>query len=172
MYITLWIVFNSITYRKFETFDNETARFFHKAWNWKSSVMREDIAFTNTYYKNLKGVVINAYNETNHIIGTISVNKAGLGEIRNDKFRLKLIRDYHLNCFPFITNLVIDEKYRNQKIGSTLIDYALCEASQYSTHAFLLCDIFNKKAIRLYKRMGFEYIGNDMPFICMIRKCS
>jgi len=172
MYITLWIVFSGITYRKFETFDDETARFFHKAWNWKSSIMKEDIAFTNTYYKNLKGVVINAYNETNHIIGTISVNKAGLGEISNDKFRLKLIQDYRLSCFPFITNLVVDKKYRNQKVGSTLVQYAINECSSYSTHAFILCDMFNKNAIRLYRRMKFEYVGNDVPFICMVKKCG
>ena len=75
-----------------------------------------------------------------------------------------------------ITNICVDEKYRNKKIGSLLLSE--CVKSYGSNFIHLDVIASNTIAIKLYKRYGFEvsneyygYSGDDTKLLCyhMIR---
>lgn len=58
-----------------------------------------------------------------------------------------------------ILNLCVDPPYQNQKIGQTLLAKALAEAvTQNVALAYLEVRISNRKAIHIYKKMGFSFI--------------
>lgn len=55
----------------------------------------------------------------------------------------------------FIFNLFVDETYRNQGIGSRLLDDAVKKYNGYD----LLVDVENNVAIRMYEKHGFNVVG-------------
>lgn len=70
--------------------------------------------------------------------------------------------------------LYVDNLFRNQKIGTKLIDYII---NKYSSHRFLLeVSINNYIAIKLYENMNFKIINirkkyyNDIDAYVMERK--
>ena len=70
--------------------------------------------------------------------------------------------------------LYVDNLFRNQKIGTKLIDYII---NKYSSHRFLLeVSINNYIAIKLYENMNFKKINirkkyyNDIDAYVMERK--
>jgi len=60
-----------------------------------------------------------------------------------------------------VTNVVVDQKYRNQGIGSLLMKELLKQGEEnLGIEAFTLeVRVSNLNAIRLYEKMGFENVG-------------
>ena len=79
-----------------------------------------------------------------------------------------------INDLVEIHLLYVDKLFRNQKIGTKLIDYII---NKYSSHRFLLeVAINNYIAIKLYENMNFKKINirkkyyNDIDAYVMERK--
>ena len=60
---------------------------------------------------------------------------------------------------PYIKSVLIEEKYRSQGIGATLIAFAENFFKQKSRHLFLCVSSFNQKAHLFYERLGYSVIG-------------
>ena len=60
----------------------------------------------------------------------------------------------------YITNIAVTEKYRKKGIGSKLLQ-KMCEEAYKRNLSFLTLEvrISNEKAINLYKKFGFDYLG-------------
>ena len=76
---------------------------------------------------------------------------------------------------PWLDFLFVDEKYRNQHIGITLIDTVCCYAKQLGFNNIFLCTVSHKD---FYEKLGFiiKYTTlyynnqqNDQP-ICVMQK--
>ena len=59
----------------------------------------------------------------------------------------------------FILSICVDRKFRNQKIGSQLLDFAERRIFLESPNVFLFVSSFNTSAQRLYLRNGYKKIG-------------
>ena len=66
-----------------------------------------------------------------------------------------------------ITNIAVDEKFRNRGIGRALMEGLLRALSDRNIeNVFLEVRESNNAAIRLYEREGFEKIGMRKKFYC------
>ena len=69
-----------------------------------------------------------------------------------------------------ITELFVSKNLRRQGIGRTMMSRAMeiCARSLFK-HVFLSCEPTNMPAIALYKRLGFEKIGD---FVCYVQRAT
>ncbi len=65
----------------------------------------------------------------------------------------------------YIQTLVIDAHFREQSIGSQLIAFLEKRIHDVSPNVFMCVSDFNENAQRLYKRLGFEVIGEIKNYI-------
>ncbi len=65
----------------------------------------------------------------------------------------------------YIQTIAVKEGWRNQGIGSTLLAFAEDKIFSTKPNVFLCVSSFNKKAHRLYRRLGYEKIGVIRNFI-------
>ena len=70
-----------------------------------------------------------------------------------------------------IINIVVDKKYRNQGIGSKLLEYVFSNVDGIK-NVFLEVNVNNKNAIKLYEKYDFKlinirnnYYGNDDCYV-------
>ena len=99
---------------------------------WNISILESELKNDNTFY------FVAVLNE--EIVGFIGI---------------------HIICDEAnLMNIVVNKKFRNQKIGSKLLDYILgfCEIKNLSTIT-LEVSIKNSYAIELYKKFDFEILG-------------
>ena len=62
----------------------------------------------------------------------------------------------------YLSNLVVDSKFRGRGIGSILLDHAIENAKKEEcTSVILDADMNNKKIISFYKRIGFKIVGKN-----------
>ncbi|MFW5838602.1 MAG: GNAT family N-acetyltransferase [Bacillota bacterium] len=79
------------------------------------------------------------------IVGYIEVNK----EIWHNALR--------------VTNILVDQQYRRQKVGKTLMDYIKDYATAEKHRVVLLeTQSCNTKAIDFYRKQGFKLVGLNM----------
>ncbi len=65
----------------------------------------------------------------------------------------------------YIQTLFVAEKFRGEKLGSYLLEFAENQIHQYSPNVFICVSAFNESAIRLYTRFGFSLIGVLKDFV-------
>lgn len=62
----------------------------------------------------------------------------------------------------YLSNLVVDSKFRGRGIGSILLDHAIENAKKEEcTSVILDADMNNKKIISFYKRIGFKIVDKN-----------
>jgi len=65
----------------------------------------------------------------------------------------------------YIQTVAVKPEWRNKGIGSKLMEFAEDRIFSESPNAFLCVSSFNKKAQSLYKRLGYEKIGELKDYI-------
>lgn len=65
----------------------------------------------------------------------------------------------------YIQSLAVMPDWRNQKIGSQLLEFAEKRIFQETPNVFLCVSSFNPDAERLYTRLGYETIGELKDYI-------
>lgn len=65
----------------------------------------------------------------------------------------------------YIQTIAVKEGWRNHGIGSALLAFAEDKIFSIKPNVFLCVSSFNKKAQRLYRRLGYEKIGVIRNFI-------
>lgn len=109
--------------------------------------IRKDVAdIQNCYLKNGGNFWLAIHNETNHIIGSIGLEK---------RENIGIVRRFY-----------IQEEYQNQKIGSHLYEICekYCKENDIKT-LYLACGKILEKAHRFYMNHGYQQI--DKPEIDM-----
>jgi len=62
----------------------------------------------------------------------------------------------------YISNLVVDSRFRGRGIGSILLDHAIENAKKKECISVILdVDMNNKKAVSFYRRMGFKIVDKN-----------
>ncbi len=62
----------------------------------------------------------------------------------------------------YLSNLIVDSKFRGRRIGSILLDHAIENAKKEEcTSVILDADMNNKKIISFYKRIGFKIVDKN-----------
>lgn len=85
-------------------------------------------------------------------------------------------KDYFIpNQRMYLSHLIVKKEYRNQGIGSELLDFLLNMASQMGySEASLGVDCSNDSAVHLYKKKGFYVLLKDKDeygeFYKMVKK--
>lgn len=59
----------------------------------------------------------------------------------------------------YIQTVAVDAEWRNKGIGSKLLKFAENQILSQTPNVFICVSSFNKKAQKLYKRLGYETIG-------------
>jgi len=69
---------------------------------------------------------------------------------------------------PAIESVFVDPKYRNKGVGRSMINACIdeCESCRKES-LYLTVNVKNKKAIKLYKKLGFFSLINDGTTIWM-----
>jgi ribosomal protein S18 acetylase RimI-like enzyme len=65
----------------------------------------------------------------------------------------------------YIAALTVHENWRNNGIGTMLLEFAEQRIFRESPNVFLCCSTFNHDAMRLYLRLGYQRIGEIKDFI-------
>jgi ribosomal protein S18 acetylase RimI-like enzyme len=65
----------------------------------------------------------------------------------------------------YIQTVGVMPEWRNKRIGSRLLEFAEDKIFGKAPNAFLCVSSFNKKAQELYKRLGYEVIGELKDYI-------
>lgn len=65
----------------------------------------------------------------------------------------------------YIQAIAVHDAWRNQGIGTMLLEFAEERIFRESPNVFLCCSSFNHDAMRLYHRLGYERIGEIKDFI-------
>ena len=65
----------------------------------------------------------------------------------------------------YIKSICVSPSHRNKGIGSKLMSYTENRILSETPNVFLLVSSFNTGALRLYKRLGYERIGELKDFI-------
>ncbi len=76
-----------------------------------------------------------------------------------------IILQMHGAFVGYIQAIVIKPEWRNRGIGSRLLRFAEERIFSESPNVFMCVSSFNKKAQRLYKRLGYEIIGELKDYI-------
>lgn len=73
-----------------------------------------------------------------------------------------LKNDLHKEPFGFIEDVFVDEKYRGEGIGSTLINVILKEAEKKNCYKLIMTSRYSKPLVhKLYKDLGFKDHGKE-----------
>ena len=75
-----------------------------------------------------------------------------------------LLADYGLAGSPYIASIAVDESARGRGVGSEMLRFA---EQRYAgrRHLFLLVSDFNSRALELYRRHGYERIGELKDYV-------
>jgi len=65
----------------------------------------------------------------------------------------------------YIQTLAINKKYRGKGFGTQMLRFCENRILTYSPNIFICVSSFNKGAIQLYKKFGFELLGELKDFI-------
>jgi ribosomal protein S18 acetylase RimI-like enzyme len=65
----------------------------------------------------------------------------------------------------YIQTVAVKPEWRNKGIGTKLLEFAEEKIFTRTANAFMCVSSFNKKAQRLYKRLGYEVIGELRDYI-------
>jgi len=65
---------------------------------------------------------------------------------------------------PYVAAVVVEEKFRCQQVGSTMLAFAERIFSG-SRHSYLCVSSFNSRALALYQRHGYVKVGELPDFI-------
>ncbi len=65
----------------------------------------------------------------------------------------------------YIQTICIHTEYRNKGIGTTIINYCEDAIFKVSPNAFICYSSFNPSAGKLYKKLGYELVGELTNFI-------
>ena len=65
----------------------------------------------------------------------------------------------------YIQTVCVKPEWRNREIGSRLLKFAEDKILKKTPNVFMCVSSFNKKAQRLYKRLGYEIIGEMKDYI-------
>jgi ribosomal protein S18 acetylase RimI-like enzyme len=65
----------------------------------------------------------------------------------------------------YLQTVCISSKWRGKGLGSKLIGYAEKRILRETPNVFICVSSFNKRAIRLYERLGYEEIGELKDYI-------
>lgn len=65
----------------------------------------------------------------------------------------------------YIQTICVHESCRGKGLGTELIHFAEKIISQYSPNVFICVSSFNKKALALYTKLGFELVGELPNFV-------
>ncbi len=65
----------------------------------------------------------------------------------------------------YIQTVAVMPEWRNKGIGSRLLKFAEERIFNKAPNVFMLVSSFNKKAQKLYKRLGYEVIGELKDYI-------
>ncbi|MCK4433659.1 MAG: GNAT family N-acetyltransferase [Methanomicrobia archaeon] len=105
------------------------------------------------YYEGMPDLraFLKAFNVLKILILTIKLpilNRLLTSKLENDEY--------------YLSNLVVDSKFRGRGIGSILLDHAIENAKKEEcTSVILDADMNNKKIISFYKRIGFKIVGKN-----------
>jgi ribosomal-protein-alanine N-acetyltransferase len=67
----------------------------------------------------------------------------------------------------YIQTVAVKPEWRNKGIGSKLLDFAEKKIFTRTSNVFMCVSSFNKKAQRLYQRLGYEVIGELKDYIVL-----
>jgi ribosomal protein S18 acetylase RimI-like enzyme len=67
----------------------------------------------------------------------------------------------------YIQTLAVSEAYRGHGYGTLLLQFCEDRILKYSPNIFICVSVFNTGALELYRRFGFELIGEIPDFIKM-----
>ena len=71
----------------------------------------------------------------------------------------------HGALIGYIQSIYVDPGMRSKGIGSQLMDFAEQRIFSESPNAFICVSSFNQGALRLYKRLGYEVVGELKDYI-------
>ena len=85
---------------------------------------------------------------------------------REDQHRVGflLLADFGLAGSPYIASIAVDESARGRGVGSQMLRFAE-ERYAGRRHLFLLVSDFNPRARELYRRHGYELIGELQDYV-------
>lgn len=75
-----------------------------------------------------------------------------------------LLSPHGMAASPYINSVAVDARVRGQGIGTALLSFAERHFAGRK-HLFLLVSSFNKKAQKLYRRRGYNFIGELKGYI-------
>ncbi len=84
--------------------------------------------------------------------------------VAGDKSGFILVAPYGLAGSPYIASIAVAAERRGQGIGSELLRFAE-EHFAGRGHLFLLVSSFNDEAQNLYRRRGYEFVGELKNYI-------
>jgi ribosomal protein S18 acetylase RimI-like enzyme len=70
-----------------------------------------------------------------------------------------------------VVDISIVEAFRNRGLGSALLGAVIEEAESFGKTASVHVERFNV-AQRLYRRLGFQQVGESGPYLLMVRRCG
>jgi [ribosomal protein S18]-alanine N-acetyltransferase len=76
-----------------------------------------------------------------------------------------LVRPRGVAGAPYIVSIAVDEAFRSQGVGATLLAHVEAAYRARSAHLFLCVSSFNDRARAFYDRHGFEEVGRFRDFI-------
>ena len=75
-----------------------------------------------------------------------------------------LLAPYGLAASPYIASIAVAEEARGRGVGSRLLRFAE-EHFAGRPHLFLLVSSFNSRAQQLYRRHGYEFVGELKDYV-------
>jgi ribosomal-protein-alanine N-acetyltransferase len=75
------------------------------------------------------------------------------------------ILNLHGGFVGYVQTLCVAPEWRNMGIGSALMDFAERRIFKETPNVFICVSSFNPKALKLYKRRGYEIIGELKDYI-------
>ena len=87
--------------------------------------------------------------------------------IARDESRLVgfiLLAPYGMAASPYVASIAVAEESRGRGVGSQLLRFAE-ERFADRKHLFLLVSSFNNRAQQLYRRHGYEFVGELKDYV-------
>lgn len=66
---------------------------------------------------------------------------------------------------PYLKSIVVDPSFRDQNVGTQLLQFGINLCKKKSKHFFLCVSSFNHRALAWYIRMGFVKIGELKDYL-------
>ncbi len=111
----------------------------------------QNCPFTDEFYEEIKA--------GNRIVFIYKMNNKFIGEgaLVFEK------KDYTIpNKRIYLSRLIVKKEYRNQGIGTQILDYLINKSIEWGYSEIILgVDCDNKSAVHIYKKKGFEILQKD-----------